>query len=131
MKRRSQQPGFALLMTLVLVLLAGVALTGLARRSMERAVDAQGAAHELKRRWVITSSRAALLGRAEQILRNAEQPDPESQQRDTETAPRTPVPRLFVSCELAGIDYTLAITDEQAKLNANRLLQGRTRGEAQ
>lgn len=138
MSRRPQQSGFVLLMTLVLVLLAGVTLAGLARHSMTSALEAQDAVEALKRRWAITTSRATLLPRAERILLDAERHDRQSGRAGERTAERheanlspiTPVARLDVSCNLAGIAYRLVITDEQAKLNVNELLRHRTRGEA-
>jgi hypothetical protein len=119
-KRRSGQPGFALLMTLVLVLLAGVALVGLARFSAARAVASQAAVERLQRRWAVESCRATLLGRVEDVFKEAERlvaEGPPSQRRR-----RQPAAELRVPCRLAGIRYELVLTDEQAKLNVNRLL---------
>ena len=57
------QPGFVLLMSLVLILLAGVALAHVAHRSIRGALESQSAAEELRRRWAVTSCRATFLPR--------------------------------------------------------------------
>lgn len=109
---RGGRPGFALLLTLALVLLAGAALAGLARRSATSALEARGDAEELRRRWAVASCRATLLPRAASILSDAE-----AAERDGSIAQRR------VECDLAGLRCLLVITDESAKVNVNRLLR--------
>ena len=117
-------------MTLVLVLLACVLLVGVARRSAEGALEAKWAAEELQRRWAVASCQATLLGRVEELLDEAEQGDPGSRTPE-EPYQNKPAARRRVTCQLAGIDYELVLTDEQAKLNANSLVQASSRGAAQ
>jgi len=139
MRDAARQSGFVLVLTLVLVLLAGVALAGMARRSMESALAAEQAARALKRRWAVETMRSTLLPRASGILDRAERGAAAQRERPPETPYETgsrqyanfPMKRLKLSCTLAGLDYTVIVTDEQAKLNANTLLPNRTRGEAQ
>jgi len=50
---------------------------------------------------------------------------------ETPDLPNPPVAELRVTCRLAGLDYQLLFTDEQAKLNVNQLLQDHGRAEAQ
>jgi type II secretory pathway component PulK len=126
MIRRSHEPGFALLMVLLLVMLAGVALAGIARRSVHEAVDAQSAVDELQRRWAVTSAREALLPQAERLLSRAERghgtdltrPLP----RNAGEYRNDPVAEVRLTCELAGTTYDLVFTDEQAKLDLNHRL---------
>jgi hypothetical protein len=150
---RQRQSGYALMMTLALVVLAAVALAGLAQRSMERAITAREAARTLKRQWAVRTTRATVLGQAEKILDDAERGHANAQHNKTanrsgriaassrqrasgqntasDQYANAPMARLEVTCELAGIDYTLIVTDEQAKLHAATLLEGNTTGEAQ
>jgi type II secretory pathway component PulK len=123
MNHCSSRPGFALLLVLVLVLLAGTLLAGVAWRSMVGALEAQDSAEELQRRWAVTSCRATLLGRVEKILDEAERGEgSDGDDGEHPAYANRPVPELRVRCQLAGIDYELVMTDEQAKWNVNRLL---------
>ena len=136
MRPKRDESGFALLMALVLILIAGVALANLSRRSVTEALDAKTRAEAVQRRWATTSCTATLLPDAERILRAIEQPDaaPDEQgaargpaRPDRREARRPPVPELRVSCRLAGLDYELVLCDEQAKVNVNALLGGDAR----
>ncbi len=128
----TERQGFALVMVLVLVLVAGVALTVVVRRSTVAAVEARTEVEQLQRRWAITSCHAAFYGKIEQILDNAEwgrtkstpERAPEDYQRDPRSAHR-------VNCRLAGVAYDLVFTDEQAGINVNRLLTDTSRGQAE
>lgn len=99
MRRKRQQSGFALLLTLVLLMIAVVALAQVARQSAGEALHALDAGEELQRRWAVTSSRATLLPRAVGVLNEASGTD------------------WRVSCELSGMPFELVFTDEQAKYN--------------
>ena len=63
MNRRTRQSGFALLIVLVLVIIAGAVMAGFARRSLVSAVEAQGSADALQRKWAVTSLETSLLPR--------------------------------------------------------------------
>jgi type II secretory pathway component PulK len=130
MKRPRRHRGFALLLVLVLVLLAGVALAGLARRSAVGALESRAAAEELQRRWAVTTCGATLLRRAEIILDEAERGE-DRDGRPSEAYRNKPCAERHVACRLAGIDYELVLTDEQAKLNVNGLLAEIGRADAQ
>ena len=116
--------GFALLMTLVLVLIAGTVLTGIARLSMTEAMHAQSAEEELQRRWAVRSMTATLLPRAEQILDDAEGGRERlfAMAKGRKFKQPDPVAQLQIECRLAGLDYRLVVSDEQAKVNVNRLV---------
>jgi type II secretory pathway component PulK len=132
MARGTRRTGFALLMSLVLVLLMGTVLAGLAWRSMTGALEARGAAEELQRRWAVTSLRAALLDHVEELLSEAELGDEKGGGAwQAEKQPRKAVAAIRVTCQLAGEDYELVLTDEQAKLNVNALMAEAGRVKAQ
>jgi hypothetical protein len=130
MNRAAAQSGFALLLALVLVLLAGVALAGIARRSIVAALDCQTAVRDLQRRWAVRSCRATLLGHTERLLDEAERGRGGARESD-QTYENAPKVHRTVACRLAGIDYELVLTDEQAKLNVNTLLEDAGRAETQ
>lgn len=113
-----RQPGFALLITLLMVMLLGAVLAGIAWLSTTGAIQAQDDLDELQRRWAVTSGQANLLPLAEKLFSTTEN----SQQRQHPRDPNAPLTTLRVTCELANRPYELLFTDEQAKLNVNTLL---------
>lgn len=125
MSGHASRSGFALLLTLMLVLVAGVALAGVARTSMVEALDTQEAVEELQRRWAVTSCQSTLLWRAEMLLGDAERGEA-SEQQENDPSERglshPPIAELRVNCRLAGIDYELVFTDEQSKLNPDAMM---------
>ncbi len=127
MRRRRRKRGFALLLTLMLVLVAGALLVGLARRSSLGALECQDSVERLQRRWAVTSCQSTLLPRAAKVLSNAERGrtarSPRGEASGKPEHEHDAVPELRVRCELAGIDYDLVFTDEQAKVSVNRLLE--------
>ncbi|MHB1156178.1 MAG: hypothetical protein ACYC26_04990 [Phycisphaerales bacterium] len=131
MKSGPTQRGFVLLLTLALVLLAGGLLSGLALRSVTSALDTESAVERLQRRWAVTTCRATLLEKSERLFAAAEGGNEE---READGGPagkrgkntRQPVGEWRVACRLAGLDYELVFTDEQAKLNVNALLKHET-----
>lgn len=122
MSRQRRQYGFALLLTLLLVMVAAMALVAVARQSATKALAARDAADALSRRWAVTSCRATLLPRVEPLMQEA---DTVEMTRDDETSrDLLPPPRRanrWVSCELAGVRYELVMTDEQAKYNVQTI----------
>ena len=128
--RPSSRSGFVLLMTLVLVILACTLLAGVARRSGEGAMESKWSAEDLQRRWAVASCQATILGRAEELLDEAELGEPDRRTPEKPYANK-PATQRRVACRLAGRDYELVLTDEQAKLNANFLVQASSRGGAQ
>lgn len=129
MRRVRRDKGFALLIALALVLIAGVVLAGVARRSAAEAIEATESVERLQRLWAVRSCRETLSGRVEALLDRAERGPVGSNRADTYANP--PTPRLHVKCRLAETDYELVLTDEQAKLNVNTLLADASRGEAE
>lgn len=127
MNKPRRQNGFALLLTLVLLMIAGIALTAMARQSTSEALATRQATEELQRRWAVTSCRETLLPRVQGLLNQADQPSTGASVQpffDNE-----PAVHRWVSCELAGMRYDLALTDEQAKYNPNAMQTFAEKGE--
>ena len=110
--------GFALLLTLVLLMIGGIALAHVARQSAGEALHALEAREELQRRWAVTSCRETLLPRASGLLTQAAQGPVDAEGVPLSGRRRVPMSTdLRVSCELAGLNYDIILTDEQAKFN--------------
>jgi hypothetical protein len=110
MKRHARtQPGYVLLMTLLVLALAGVSLMNLGRMSLQKARESIAAEQELQRGWGTLSCRSTLLPDAERLL------------LDAESRSVGPVPLLRTQLKLAGFTYQVAVSDEQAKVNLNSL----------
>lgn len=113
-----RQHGFALLLTLVLLMIAAVTLSQVARQSAGEALHALDASEDLQRRWAVTSCRATLLPRAAGVLASAAQGPVDDKAGPLPVARRLPPGTEFrVMCELAGVPCELVFTDEQAKYN--------------
>jgi hypothetical protein len=111
---RKNRHGYVLLMTLALLVIAALSEAGLARRSLQTALEAQQAQAALQRQWAQASCRQFLLERADALLIELEVSD--------DRRPQWPAPReLRAAFTLAGMDIELILADEDAKLNLNAL----------
>ncbi|MCC7409033.1 MAG: hypothetical protein IT442_13265 [Phycisphaeraceae bacterium] len=108
--RHRQPRGFALILTLMLLAIAGTALGVVTRLSLARAADAAHAQQELQLRWGTISIQNLLLSEPEEILQKAEE------------SSETPLPFVRDTLELGGIPFTWTVADEQAKVNLNTIL---------
>ena len=104
--------GYVLVVTLGLLVLSASLLVSVGRSAVRRTADAREAAEDLQRSWGAVSIRTAVLPHAEQILATAEQ------QR------RGPVPSYRAVVDLGGQQFSIIVSDEQAKANVNLLLDG-------
>lgn len=115
---RKKYRGFALLLTLLLLMIGVIALAQVARQSASEAVNAIEARETLQRRWAVASCRETLLPRAMRLL---DQVDELSLEENG--VPIAGLKPEFlgtdrrVSCDLAGLNYEIVLTDEQAKYN--------------
>lgn len=107
---RRQPRGFALILTLMLLVVAGTALGVVTRLNLSRAADALHAQQELQLRWGTISLQNLLLAQPEKILQHAEE------------SSETPLPIVRDALELGGVTFTWTVADEQAKVNLNTLL---------
>ena len=106
---RTDRPGFILVLVLVVLVLAGMGLAAMARRSSRAALQAGAAAADLREKWALRSCHRAVLGQAERLLRHAE------------VEAGKPVFRTDHRLTVSNLDLRLAIADEQAKANVNRI----------
>jgi hypothetical protein len=101
--------GYVLLMVLVVLAVAGSLLGLSARRTGEKVLEAGVAERDLQRRWAIRTLEAGCLPRAEAILRRHKPED-------------GPVPAsVWTTLDLGGVALDVVVSDEQAKVNVNRL----------
>lgn len=111
----SKRDGYVLIMVVVLIAIAAISLAGLARRSILIAGEAIEAQQELQRHWGATSCRQLLLDRAEEFFQQAEKPYLDGE------LPWPAPSQLAVEVPLGGMVYRLWLSDEDAKLNLNRI----------
>ncbi|MCC6580942.1 MAG: hypothetical protein IT440_10915 [Phycisphaeraceae bacterium] len=108
--------GYALVMTLIILAMAGSLLVVSARRHLRMASDVARARRELERRWTALSLQRSITGPAiEKLL------------TDEEKLTGQPVSSLSLDLQLGAIAYHLVLADEQSKVNVNILLAGRNR----
>jgi hypothetical protein len=96
-------------MTLLLLVVATVALAAVTAESHKRVMAARNAQDELQRRWAALSCEQTLLPRAPAVLHRA-----------SEKAGK-PIARVTHTVEIGGQKLTLVFADEQAKANVNFL----------
>jgi len=111
---RSRQSGYVLVFTLLVLMIAAIALASSARRTVGRALEANRAVRELQNHWTSLTAHRVLLPQAEEVL-SSEDTNTQSG-RDHESG--SPAERRMVA-ELNGRTVLLVFTDEQAKLNVN------------
>lgn len=110
---RPQRRGYVLLMTLVLLVVAVLSEAGLARRSLQLALDAKEAQDDLQRRWAAASCRRLLLDNAESIFFALED-------ASGDRKPLWPAASdVTAEFSLAGMRARWRLADEDAKLNLN------------
>ena len=115
MRDRSSKRGFALLMVLFVLALAGTVLAAAARRSCERALLAHSAQEELQLKWSALSARALCLPATDRLLDSAAA----AATADDPDAP--PPATVSFTMTLGGLACDLVVADEQAKANVNLL----------
>lgn len=109
--RQRARRGFVLLMALVLILLVGLLLVGLARHNLLLCAERREAAAELQRRWgVVFLARALLADPAARLAARAGE----------QAAPAESWP-LSAVVTLGGRTFRVTLDDENRKLNLNRL----------
>ncbi len=112
---RKPREGYVLIMTLVLIAVAALSVSGLARRSLQVATESIEAQRQLQRHWGATSCRRLLLTGAPEIFSKLQQPHSEG------ILPWPAPSQVTAQVELAGMTYRLWLSDEDAKLNLNQL----------
>lgn len=105
--------GYVLLVTLLLMAVAGASLAVVSRRSLRSALSAKQTVVSLQRHWGAVTCQKALLPMAKRLLNQAEQ-----EQREKLSS-------LRLSLTLGGQPFELIVADEQAKVNVNALVNRR------
>jgi hypothetical protein len=108
MRRRTRQRGYVLILTLVVLTIAGTLLAAACRASLRKAMLASRAERDLQLRWGSISCRAVLLPQAERVF-----------EEQTE-----PAATVWREVRLGRERFVLAFGDEQAKANVNQLWRG-------
>jgi hypothetical protein len=103
----SLRAGYVLLLTLVVLLLAGLLTAGMARHSLRLVLESASAQDELQNRWGCWSLERTLLPGAAALLE------------------ARPQPRLTGDVRLGRQSLHFELTDESAKLNLNAVLRER------
>ncbi|QDU70612.1 hypothetical protein [Mucisphaera calidilacus] len=113
--------GFALILVLVLVMIAGSLLSAYAHHSAVTALETRDAAEALQRRWATISMRATLLERVHPVLLRAEDRGLDGRRlADTDAQP---VAIRTTRVTLADQPYTLTLSDEQAKVDVSAVVR--------
>ncbi len=116
-RARQFRNGYTLVLTLLVLVLAAGAMTGVCRYGMRQTLAASRAEDELQRRWGELSCRNVILINAERILTQAE------------VARHQPVATLTRQFTLGGQRFTIVLADEQAKVSVNALYAARNKGD--
>jgi len=111
---RPRRRGYVLVMTLLLLALAGLILVGIARHSLALAQEAIESERDLQDRWGALSLEHALFARADDLL---------SPPADVQAPAARPAPRRAGELRLGGTTYRFLLGNESAKLNLNTALR--------
>jgi len=107
--RHHRQPGFVLLLVLLVLAMAGTLLGLVAAQTSRRALEAGLAVRDLQRRWAVQSLESLCIPHSETILTDAA--------REGELPPTA----VRTTITLGGTLFELFVADEQAKVNVNQL----------
>jgi hypothetical protein len=117
MRRSRSRQGYVLLMTVVLIAVAGLLLAGIARQSLSLAVEAGESQGDLQRRWGEISCRQAILLRADTILKQQRQLTQKGNAADAVIGTANVSARVV----LGGMTFDLLLADETAKVSLNAI----------
>ena len=107
--------GYVLVMTLVLVVMAGSVLTVMAKRNIFDASDVLQAQSQLQTRWAAYSLSRAILPNADQFFETV------LEQQDEK--PKEPLTKVSFELSINQALCFITLMDEQAKANINHLLK--------
>lgn len=115
--------GFALILTLVLLVIAATVFASVARVSYSKAIEVSHYERKLQQQWLIRSAQASVLDQAQSIFQNEKSPDREQGITLNIPTPRSDKHIIEINFEIAGNQIKLHLQDEQAKANLNTLLK--------
>lgn len=107
----TKRAGFVLIVVLALIVVVAFSAAGMARRSLQLAMEGAALQNDLQRRWAVRSLQRVVLGRAEALLNQA-QPE-----QGSVAAPH----RRSFRIRLGDAEYDLVLADEDSKANLNSL----------
>jgi hypothetical protein len=109
-----KRSGFILVVTLVMIAMAGILLTGVCRHSLAMSVAVHESSERIQKRWGAASCQRVVFSMAREILSDV------IARGDGHEIVR-PVPTSSLSQVLGGMEFELVLADEQAKVNVNLL----------
>jgi len=122
---RRERSGVLLLVVVACILIAGLAMVGIARQSLRMATAAVNTESELQQRWGVISLQRTLLKGAPVIFKN-------SDKASLIAGSKGPFPsKVRSEVLLGGIKFNLLLADEEAKLNLNSAYHRRGKNTAQ
>ena len=130
MKRRQSQSGYTLLMTVLLLAVAAVIITGLSKTSLYAAVNAQKSSLALQNKWAILSLNKAISQTAPKLFENNLknfQAQAEDEVKSFIIGDETAIKlddlkRKTLLINLGDNKYRIIVVDEHSKLEVNQLL---------
>lgn len=118
-RRRRRRKGAVLLIVVACIVVAGLAMVGVARQSLRLATASVEEEVELQQRWGTISLQRTILSSAPKMFTD-------SDKRMLAVGNSGPFPNTIRSrVLLGGIEFDAVLSDEQAKLNLNRVYQSR------
>ena len=117
--------GYALLLTLVMLVLTAVTISTLAHTSSTQAMRARQAERDLQSRWAETSCRRVLMPALQQHLQTALDSYRDAGAEWVDSPPSS----VAVSFALSGVQVVARLDDQQAVPNVNHLLTSTTQGQ--
>lgn len=116
--RPARRKGFILVMTLVLIAIAGIILAGLARHSLQLAIEAVDGQTELQRRWGSVCVEQVIFHNSKLLLERQMEAD---EVRSLSQRNLQVVNRLQGEIVLGDLTFIFQLADEEAKVNLNTL----------
>lgn len=110
----TKRTGFILVVTLVMIAIAGILLTGICRHSLAMSLAVHQMTERLQKRWGMASCQRAAFRLAEEVLMETSLRDDGS--RDVQS-----LATASLVVNLGGVDFDLLLADDQAKVNVNLL----------
>jgi hypothetical protein len=115
--RPSHRHAFVLVMVLVLLAVAAFSLAGIARRSLQAAEEAATAQADLQRHWGVLSALRLYLPSAETLLEGG------AKKMSLQGQGWPLPPSISSEFALHGLQFTVLLADEDAKVNLNALFR--------
>lgn len=110
----TKRTGFILVVTLVMIAIAGILLTGICRHSLAMSLAVHQMTERLQKRWGMASCQRAAFRLAEEVLM-------ETRIREDGSRDVQPLATTSLVMNLGGVDFDLLLADDQAKVNVNLL----------